>query len=52
MVKAGAQKVNYAGATFKDGTVADLKVGAKVEVKGRISSDGTVVNATEVKFDD
>ncbi|MBQ0937068.1 DUF5666 domain-containing protein [Ideonella paludis] len=52
VVKAGAQKVNYAGATFKDGTVADLKVGAKVEVKGRISSDGTVVNATEVKFDD
>lgn len=52
VVKAGAQKVNYAQASFKDGTVADLKVGAKVEVKGRISSDGTVVNASEIKFDD
>lgn len=52
VVKAGLQKINYANATFKDGTATDLKVGAKVEVKGRISSDGTVVNASEVKFDD
>ena len=52
VVKAGLQKINYANASFKDGAVADLKVGAKVEVKGRISSDGTVVNASEVKFDD
>ncbi|TDM09460.1 MAG: hypothetical protein C4K60_09410 [Ideonella sp. MAG2] len=52
VVKAGLQKVNYAQASFKDGTAADLKVGAKVEVKGRISSDGTVVNASEIKFDD
>ncbi len=51
VVKAGLQKINYANATFKDGTATDLKVGAKVEVKGRISSDGTVVNASEVKFD-
>lgn len=51
VVKAGLQKVNYAQASFKNGTAADLKLGAKVEVKGRISSDGTVVNASEVKFD-
>ncbi|MDZ7811770.1 MAG: DUF5666 domain-containing protein [Ideonella sp.] len=52
VLRAGSQRVNYARATFKDGTEADLKVGAKVEVKGRLSNDGTVLNAREVEIDD
>lgn len=43
--------VNYAGlVTFLGGTVADLKLGAKVEVHGVLSPDGTTVTATEIKF--
>jgi hypothetical protein len=28
-----------------------LTVSAKVEIKGRLSADGAVVNASEIKFD-
>lgn len=39
------------GVVFKDGTAADLKVGARVKVKGALSSDGTQVVATEIEID-
>lgn len=41
-----------ASVRFKDGTAADLVVGRKVEVKGLLSSTGTVVEATEIQIDD
>jgi hypothetical protein len=37
---------------FENGSAADLKAGAKVEVKGLLASGGTVVEATRIKFDD
>ncbi|MDP3521764.1 MAG: DUF5666 domain-containing protein [Hydrogenophaga sp.] len=43
--------VAYAGASFEDGSAANLVVGAKVEVKGSASVNG-VVTATRVEFDD
>ncbi len=43
--------VNYASARFEDGSAADLRVGARVEVKGSAPVAG-VVTATEVEFDD
>ena len=43
--------VSYAGSvTFLGGTVADLKIGVKVEAQGQLAQDGTTVNATEIKF--
>ncbi|WP_374427582.1 DUF5666 domain-containing protein [Ideonella dechloratans] len=47
------QTVSYAQAAFEPpGTAANLANGLKVEVKGVRSSDGTLVTASEVKFDD
>lgn len=43
--------VAYSSASFKDGSVATLSVGAKVEVKGSAPVAG-VVTATRVAFDD
>ena len=37
---------------FDDGSAADLKAGAKVEVKGILAAGGTVIQATRIKFDD
>jgi hypothetical protein len=36
---------------YERGTAADLKVGAKVEVRGRLSADRRRVEATRIKFD-
>jgi hypothetical protein len=33
------------------GTIADLKVGAKVEIRGALAPDGTTVIATQITFD-
>ncbi|MDQ6881373.1 MAG: DUF5666 domain-containing protein [Pseudomonadota bacterium] len=45
--------VSYAGAVqYKKGGQADLRDGAKVEVKGQISPNGAVVNASRIEFDD
>jgi hypothetical protein len=46
------QTVSYATATFEAGVEADLKVDTKVEVKGQLSDDGTVVVASLVHIDD
>lgn len=47
------QTVSYAQAAFEPpGTAANLANGVKVEVKGVRSADGTLVTASEVKFDD
>jgi hypothetical protein len=43
--------VAYAGASFEDGSAANLLVGARVEVKGSAPVNG-VVTATRVEFDD
>jgi hypothetical protein len=43
--------VAYAGASFEDGSAANLVVGAQVEVKGSAPVNG-VVTATRVEFDD
>jgi len=42
--------IDYSSATFKDGTVANLSVDVRVEIKGRLNATGTVVLATEVEF--
>lgn len=45
--------VGYDAATrFEGGTPAQLAVGVKVEVKGRLSPDGATLLASEVEFDD
>jgi hypothetical protein len=46
----GPTTVNYASASFSSGTLSDLAVGKKVEVKGNLSTDGSQVIATEVRF--
>jgi hypothetical protein len=51
VVKAGSQRIDYSAAKFSGAPVANLKVGARVEVHGRLSADGTVVKATEVNLD-
>ena len=45
--------VSYAGAGIEvdHGTLADLAVGRRVEVKGLLSSDGTRLDATRISFD-
>lgn len=43
--------VSYASASFKDGTAANLRVGARVEVKGGAVNNG-VVTASKVEFED
>ena len=44
--------VDYSGARFEDGSASDLMVGARVEVEGRLSPDGTILLASEIEFDD
>ena len=45
--------VSYEGSVeFRGGTAADLAVGRGVEVKGRLSSDGTRVAAERIEFKD
>jgi hypothetical protein len=39
------------GLVYQDGTAADIKVGAKVEVRGRLSADRQRVEATRIKFE-
>lgn len=44
--------ISYAGPVrYSGGTESQLLVNAKVEVKGQLSADGTVVNASEIQFD-
>lgn len=44
--------VSYAGTvTYKGGTEANLVVGAKVEVKGRLSTDRTKIEAVRIAFE-
>ncbi|MEO8805328.1 MAG: DUF5666 domain-containing protein [Burkholderiaceae bacterium] len=44
--------VNYATAVvYKDGTEADLKVGARVEVKGMLNLDGKTLAAVRIEFE-
>lgn len=44
--------VNYANAVvYKDGTEADLKVGAQVEVKGMLDVDGKTLTAVRIEFE-
>lgn len=46
-------KVSYAGAvTFDDGSEADLRDGAEVEVKGRLWADGSTLDASKIEFED
>lgn len=43
--------VDYSGPVeYSDGTQADLRVAASVEVEGRLSSDGTRLVATQIEF--
>jgi hypothetical protein len=46
----GPTTVNYASASFSSGTTANLAVGKTVEVTGNLSTDGSQVIATQVKF--
>lgn len=46
------QTVSYAQASFDKGSAATLADGVTVEVKGVRSADGTVIVASEIKFDD
>jgi Domain of unknown function (DUF5666) len=46
-------KVSYAGTVaFDDGSEADLRDGAQVEVKGRLSADGSTLDATRIDLND
>lgn len=42
--------IDYANATFKDGTAANLSVDVRVEVKGSLNASGTVLTATSIEF--
>ncbi len=43
--------VDYSGSvTFRDGTITDLAVGKRVDVDGTLSTDGTRVQATRIRF--
>ena len=45
--------VSYAGPVqYRKGGQADLRDGAKVQVKGQIAPDSAIVNASEIDFDD
>lgn len=48
--KLRGESIDASGATFENGTSADLANGKRVEVRGRI--DGSIVRATRVKFED
>jgi hypothetical protein len=39
------------GVTFKDGSAADLALNREVRVKGRLSADGTLLEASEIEFE-
>jgi Domain of unknown function (DUF5666) len=52
VVKAGLQRISYATAVFEAGTAADLVVGQRAEIKGTLSADGTVVDASLIHFED
>ena len=44
--------VDYSGSVaFRDGTISDLAVGTRVEVKGTLSTDGTMLVATTISFE-
>jgi hypothetical protein len=43
--------VDYRAAEFRNGTVTGLVNGARVEVKGVVSSDGTKVEARQISFE-
>jgi hypothetical protein len=43
--------VSYSGAVFSRGTQSDLANGSQVEVKGSLSVDGTMVNASSISFE-
>jgi hypothetical protein len=46
-------KVSFAGTvTYERGTEAQLVAGAKVEAKGPLSTDGTTLSATLIRFED
>jgi hypothetical protein len=42
--------IDYANATFKDGSAANLSVDVRVEVKGSLNASGTVLTATSIEF--
>lgn len=45
--------VNYAGAVqYQKGSQADLRDGAKVQVKGQVAPNSAIVNASEIEFED
>lgn len=45
--------VSYSGSVdFRNGTAADLAVGRKVEARGRLTADGTRLQAERIEFDD
>ena len=45
--------VSYSGSVeFRNGTVADLAVGRKVEARGRLTADGTRLQAERIEFED
>lgn len=45
------ETISYAAAvTYKNGTQADLANGVNVEVKGRLSADGSTVTASRIEF--
>ena len=45
--------VSYAGAVqYQKGSQADLRDGAKVQVKGQVAPNSAIVNASEIEFDD
>ena len=43
--------VSYGGSAFKDGVESDLADGRNVEVKGNLSSDGTMIEAKIISFE-
>ena len=47
----GPTTVSYATASFTSGTSADLAVGKAIEVRGNLSTDGSQVIATRIKFE-
>lgn len=50
-VQGRSETISYAAAvTYKNGTEADLVNGASVEVKGRLSADGSTVTASRIEF--
>jgi hypothetical protein len=47
----GMTVMHDSGTSFDDGSSADLVVGARVEVKGRLSANGTQLLASQIEFD-